>query len=210
MFLSTRDLLPLHYSHSLSKARHLKQPPHSGGDPMMAAASPCRCCAAHNLQPSDNGKLTQQAVGNLNLRGWEIITGSSGSQKRAGRLSLGHAHLHDPPPPGCSSSAGGFLSAAAAAASQWNYLHHFHLLLFIISNLVSLHCHVLHVPATVIWNPPHKRHYYVGLFIGKWLSKESAGWHCSAVKSTFFFFRPRREKYCHSVVTMEFLDVWVR
>lgn len=77
---------------------------------MVAAAFACCCCVAENLHPSDNGKLMQQAVGNLhpalNLHGWEIITGSSGSQKRVTRLSLGHAHLHGPALPHFSSSTG--------------------------------------------------------------------------------------------------------
>lgn len=53
---------------------------------------PCCCCAAQNLQPSDDGKLLQPAVGSLrpalHLCGWGIISGSSGSQWRASRLSL--------------------------------------------------------------------------------------------------------------------------
>lgn len=94
---------------------------------VVAAASPCCCCVARNLQPGDNGKLMQLAVGNLhpalNLHGWEIITGSSGSQTRATRLSLGPCSSAWPTAATLLVYHRGFLSPVA---SQWNYFYHFH------------------------------------------------------------------------------------
>lgn len=121
---------------------------------VVAAAFPCCCCAAENLHPSDNGRLMQQAVGNLhpalNLHGWEIITGSSGSQGRVTRLSLGHAHLHGPAPPHDSSSAG----------LPSHQLHHNEMTV-IISTIssrrsVSPPRNLLYCPAMLIWHLQYK------------------------------------------------------
>lgn len=122
----------------------------------MAAAFACCCCVAENLHPGDNGELMQQAVGNLhpalNLHGWQIITGSSGSRKRVTRLSLGHAHLHGPPLPRFSSRTG----------LPSHQLHHngitFIISLFFLSpRSVSPHCAPLYFPAMLIWHLEYKR-----------------------------------------------------